>query len=43
MKRIKKYNKRYMNRNFLLDLIKFEENGPNYKVLMRSKGNYDLS
>jgi hypothetical protein len=42
MKRIKKYNKRYMNRNYILDLVKLEENGVNHKILIKSKINFDL-
>jgi hypothetical protein len=43
MKKIKKYNKRYMNRNYILDLLKLEENGVNHKILIKNKINFDLS
>ena len=37
IKKIKKTNKKYMNRNYIADLIKLQEGSTNFKIYKRSK------
>lgn len=37
VKKIKKSNKKYMNRNYIAELVQLKEENTNYKIYKRSK------